>query len=137
MCVGRQLRGSPAPPGGYLTRVTVAEGANANVQCPANTTRLGTNLNEYAGGTFIYLCLWRANAFAGPEINGIGLWKGNSTQSRPATCQPNTSTETWTWVSAILADGSLAPLDVNDGTRSPIRIFMCYRTNPSSGTVTG
>jgi hypothetical protein len=53
-----------------ITELTVIYGGSSGIQCPTSFTKYGVDLNQGAGGDFIYLCYKRG---IGAPVTGIGV----------------------------------------------------------------
>lgn len=92
LCVKEAYLGNPGP---FVIDVTFVVGDNQNVAAPPGYTRLEQDLNEGAGGKFIYLCFLRGS---GPAIDELRL------QSMDTPLQAHAN---WRYI--------MIPQDLNDG----------------------
>ena len=60
-----------------VTQVNVLAGNSSNIQMPAPWQKIGIDLNEDAGGAFIYLFFKKGN---GTPITGLTILQGNPPQ---------------------------------------------------------
>ena len=122
-----------------ITDLTVITGSSSGIQCPSGYTKNTQDLNEGAGGDFVYLCSqysylpWADGAYALAAVE-VESYTPGSQWLRSAYC-PNKEANT---SDGIPAKQELIDVDLNAGAGGAYLYFCVeYMELPQDGTVFG